>query len=90
MKDSKRWGGIIVWGQLPPIVINPRSEMSREHLSIGSIILGGNCPGAIIWVQFFLGGNCLGVNCPGERNCLGGNNPRREMSGENYLKWQLS
>ena len=27
-------------------------EMSRDHLSRGSIILGGNCPSAIILGQF--------------------------------------
>ena len=30
----------------------PWLEMSSGHLSWGSIILGGNCPGAIIWGQF--------------------------------------
>ena len=31
---------------------SPKWEMSRGYLSRGSIIVGGNCPGAIIWRQF--------------------------------------
>ena len=53
MKDSKKFrGGIIVWGNYPNRN-SPKWEMSKGHLCRGSIILGGNCPGAVIWGQFF-------------------------------------
>ena len=47
--------------------------MSMGHLSWGSIVLGGNCPGAV-----FLGENCTRGNCPkwelsGGLIVLGGN-----------------
>ena len=35
--------------------------MARGHLSRGSIILGGNCPGEIIWGQFSSVGIFWGV-----------------------------
>ena len=74
--------------------------MARGHLSRGSIILGGNCPGAIIWGQFssvgifwgvivrgaiVWGVIVLGGNCPGEI-VLSGNCPGGNRSGGNCLK----
>ena len=48
--------------------------MSRVYLFTGSIITGGNCPGAIIWVAIFRDGYYPGDNCPR------GNCPRWELS----------
>ena len=56
--------------------------MSRGHLSRGSIILGGNCPGTIIWGQFFLRGVVPGVIVRGAIN-LGGNCPVGVCAGDN-------
>ena len=58
-----------------PYRYSPRWEISRGHLSRGSIILGGNCLGAIkgvsfVWVAIIQGEELSGVHCPG-RSCQG-------------------
>ena len=43
--------------------------MSRGHLSWWSMILGRNCPGAVIWGQFFLVGILRRAIVQGELSC---------------------
>ena len=62
--------------------------MSWGDLSLRSIILGGSCPGAIIWGQFSYvrigrGAIVLGENCP--VGIARGDCPRWQFSGDNCL-----
>ena len=63
----------------------PNRNSLRQEQPRGSIILGGNFPGAVIWGRDNCRkGNCLAVNC------LGSNYPKWELSGCNCPRWQLS
>ena len=72
--------------------------MPRGHLSWGSFILGGNCPGTIIWGQFsqvgiLRGGIVRGAIAWGAiflgGDCLGGNYPVGNCPVPKYLSLYL-